>query len=164
MYRIQTATLADIPVIQDLTEKIWRPTYAPILTPVQIDYMIDLMYSTTSLTKQMNGQGNTFLILTDDDTPIGFAAYSPAPETGVYKLHKLYLDYNYQGKGAGKLLLEEVAAQVKTKGASFLELDVNRFNKAKQFYERQGFLTIKEKDTDIGDGFLMEDFVMRKAL
>jgi GNAT superfamily N-acetyltransferase len=164
MYHIKTATVNDIPVIQELTEKIWRPTYQPILTPEQIEYMIDMMYSTSALTKQIMELQHQFLILQDDNNPIGFAAYSTTDIPGIFKLHKIYLDGSYQGKGIGKFLLEQVAEQVKDRGANILELDVNRFNKAKQFYEKQGFTVYKEKKTDIGSGYIMDDYVMRKPL
>ncbi|MFY0254402.1 GNAT family N-acetyltransferase [Chitinophaga sp. 30R24] len=164
MYQIKAATVNDIPVIQDLTNKIWPPTYQAILSSEQITYMINMMYSTAALQRQISELEHQFLILTDNDTPIGFAAYSTTAEPTVYKLHKIYLDPNYQGKGVGKLLLLQVAEQVKDLGAAILELDVNRFNKAKQFYEKQGFTVYKEKDTDIGNGYLMEDYVMRKPL
>jgi len=164
MYQIKAATVNDIPVIQDLTEKIWRPTYQSILTPEQIEYMLEMMYSSASLNKQITELQHQFLILTDEEKPIGFAAYSTTDTPDVYKLQKIYLDLNYQGKGVGKLLLQEVADQVKARGANILELDVNIYNKAKLFYEKQGFSVYKEKNTDIGRGYLMEDFVMRKPL
>lgn len=164
MYHIKAATINDIPVIQELTEKIWRPTYQPILTPEQIDYMLEMMYSTASLNKQITELRHQFLILLDDNAPIGFAAYSTTDAPGIFKLHKIYLDGSYQGKGVGKFLLQQVADQVKDRGAHTLELDVNRFNKAKYFYEKQGFSVFKEKQTDIGSGYIMDDYVMRKPL
>ncbi|PSL46728.1 ribosomal protein S18 acetylase RimI-like enzyme [Chitinophaga niastensis] len=164
MYRIKAATVADISTIQELTDKIWRPTYQAILTPEQVEYMIGMMYSTDSLTNQMVTLGHRFLLLLDEDKPIGFAAYSTTDTPAIYKLQKIYLDLSYQGKGVGKFLLLQVADQVKALGANILELDVNRFNKAKLFYEKQGFTVYKEKNTDIGNGYLMEDFVMRKPL
>ncbi len=164
MYHVKAATTNDIPVIQELTEKIWKPTYESILTLEQIDYMIDMMYSTASLNKQITELKHQFLVLLDDNAPIGFAAYSTTDNAGIYKLHKIYLDGSYQGKGVGKFLLQQVANQVKERGAHTLELDVNRFNKAIHFYEKQGFSIFKEKKTDIGSGFIMDDYVMRKPL
>ncbi|MEC5142693.1 GNAT family N-acetyltransferase [Chitinophaga sp. 212800010-3] len=163
-YQIKAATVSDIPVIQDLTEKIWRPTYQSILTPEQIEYMIDMMYSTEALQRQISELKHQFLILLDNEKPIGFASYSTTDASNIFKLHKIYLDLSYQGKGVGKFLLLQVAEQVKNRGADILELDVNRFNKARLFYEKQGFSVYKEKNTDIGNGYLMEDYVMRKPL
>jgi ribosomal protein S18 acetylase RimI-like enzyme len=164
MYQIRTATINDIPLIQRLTDEIWRPTYKDLLTPEQLEYMIALIYSTTSLTNQMTEKQHEFVILYDDQRPIGFASYSITDEAGVYKLQKIYLHGDYQGKGVGKLLLEHVIGRVKAANATILELDVKRDNKARFFYEKQGFTVLKEKDTDIGNGYWMTDYVMRKPL
>ncbi|MBC9930310.1 GNAT family N-acetyltransferase [Chitinophaga qingshengii] len=164
MYRVKSTSVADIPVIQELTERIWKPTYKSILEPAQIDYMIDMMYSTASLTKQLTELNHKFIVLQDNKRPIGYASYSPTDTEGVYKLHKIYLDPSYQGKGVGRFFLDTVCRQVKNLGATILELDVNRYNKARFFYEKMGFSTYDEKDTDIGNGYVMEDYVMRKTL
>lgn len=164
MYQINAATVNDIPVIQALADKIWRPTYQSILTSAQMEYMLDMMYSANALQQQMTEKQHQFLILLDDAQPIGYAAYSTTTTPNVYKLHKIYIDLGYQGKGVGKLLLLEVIDQVKKRGADILELDVNKYNKAKFFYEKQGFSVYTERDTDIGQGYLMEDFVMRKSI
>ncbi|RBL92193.1 GNAT family N-acetyltransferase [Chitinophaga flava] len=164
MYRVKSTTVADIPVIQELSKRIWKPTYKSILEPEQVDYMIDMMYSTASLTKQITELQHKYIILQDDKRPIGYASYSPTDTEGVYKLHKIYLDPSYQGKGVGRFFLDTVIRQVKKLGATILELDVNRYNKARFFYEKMGFTVYNEKDTDIGNGYLMEDYIMRKSL
>ena len=65
-----------------------------------------------------------------------------------------------QGKGTGKILLEYVINSVKEMGATSLELNVNRFNKARYFYEKQGFVVTGEQDIDIGGSFFMNDYLM----
>lgn len=162
--QIKDATTADIPLIQQLTEQIWRPTYKEILSTAQIEYMLDMMYSTVSLTRQMTEQQHRFLLLYNGDTPIGFASYSTTGNPGIYKLHKIYVHGSYQGKGVGKFFIQEVAGRVKAAGAHTLELDVNRENKARFFYEKQGFSILKHKDTAIGNGYMMTDYVMQKPL
>ena len=164
MYQIRTATIEDIPLIQQLTDEIWRPTYKDLMTPEQLEYMIAMIYSTASLTNQMTEKQHKFLLLYDDQRPIGFAAYSTTDEAGIYKLQKIYLHGDYQGKGVGRFLLESVIERVKAANGSTLELDVKRDNKARFFYEKQGFTILKEKDTNIGNGYWMRDYVMRKPL
>lgn len=164
MYQIRTATLEDIPLIQQLTDEIWRPTYQDLMTSEQLEYMIAMMYSAASLTSQMTEKQHEFLLLYDDQRPIGFAAYSTTDEAGIYKLQKIYLHSDYQGKGVGRLLLEGVIERVKAANGTTLELDVKRDNKARFFYEKQGFTILKEKDTNIGNGYWMRDYVMRKPL
>ena len=52
----------------------------------------------------------------------------------------------------------------KTNNIIALTLNVNRFNKAIDFYLKNGFKIIKEENIEIGNGFLMEDYVMEKIL
>lgn len=163
MFRIEPAEIKDIPVIQLLVEQIWRPTYQSIITPEQIDYMVDLMYNTTTLTKQFN-EGHRFFLLYDNATPIGYASYSTSDSAGIYKLQKIYVHSGYQGQGVGKLFINHVIDAVKTAGATILELNVNKYNKARFFYEKQGFTIYEEKDIDIGNGYWMNDYIMRKVL
>jgi diamine N-acetyltransferase len=161
MFHVEAATAADIPLIQLLVEQIWRPTYQPILTPQQIDYMVAMMYNKETLRKQFE-DGDHFLLLYDDASAIGYASYGISEN--VYKLHKIYVHPDYQGKGVGRLFINDVIGRVKAAGGTSLELDVNRYNKAKLFYEKQGFTVYEEKDTDIGNGYFMNDYKMRKLL
>jgi GNAT superfamily N-acetyltransferase len=163
MYQITHATTQHIPIIQELTNQIWPATYLSILTQEQLDYMIAMMYNTEELTRQLTSN-HTFLLIWDDERAIGFAGYSPKEEAGMYKLNKIYLHPDYQGKGAGKFLLNIVIDEVKATGATMLELNVNKYNKARFFYEKIGFEVYEEKDIDIGNGYWMNDFVMRKVL
>lgn len=162
IYQITTANTHDVPLIQELTNQIWPATYLSILTQEQIDYMIAAMYNQEELARQINA-GVTFLLLWDGDKAIGFAAYDKAG-AGLYKLHKIYLHPDYQGKGAGKFLINTVISNITVAGGQVLELNVNRYNKARYFYEKIGFEIYEEKDIDIGNGYWMNDFVMRKVL
>jgi len=74
VHKIRYATTADIPLIRELTFKVWPQTYADILTPAQIDYMLVLMYSNESLEKQMR-DGCRFIIVYNDNEPVGFASF-----------------------------------------------------------------------------------------
>ena len=92
---------------------------------------------------------------------------------GLYKLHKLYVLPGNQGKGLGKALLDFIIEEIKTGNADpdspgnktlSLRLGVNRFNPALNFYERLGFAKIKEEKTDIGKGFVMDDYIMEMKI
>jgi len=159
---IELATEADIPVIQEITLKVWPDTYKDILAPQQIEYMLTLMYSTSALTRQMQ-DGNTFILVKDGEKYIAFASYGLI-KPAVYKIHKLYALQDQQGKGIGKFMINHVLDDIKSVGATVLQLDVNRHNKAKGFYEKLGFKVACEKDTDIGGGFFMNDYVMEMEL
>ncbi len=97
---------------------------------------------------------------------MGFASYSPK-QSGVfdcYRLHKLYVLPNQQGKGTGKLLIDFIIDEIKQAGATILELNVNRHNKALHFYNKIGFTIAREQDIDIGNGYFMNDYVMELQL
>jgi RsiW-degrading membrane proteinase PrsW (M82 family)/ribosomal protein S18 acetylase RimI-like enzyme len=160
--RLRRAYEKDIPLIRDLTMKIWPQTYSTILSATQIDYMLDMMYSESSLQQQMK-ENHEFIIVNDGIEPVGFASFSLL-EPGVYKLHKIYVMPQNQGKGTGKFVINEILKAITMKSGKSLQLNVNRNNKAKDFYEKLGFVVIREEDNDIGNGYLMNDYVMEKKV
>jgi ribosomal protein S18 acetylase RimI-like enzyme len=162
VFKIKIATSENIPLIRELTFKIWPQTYAAILSQEQIDYMLDMMYSESSLQKQMN-EGSQFIIVYDNEEPVGFAAYL-SKELSIFKLDKIYILPSQQGKGTGKFVIDYIINDIKQKKAKSLQLQVNRYNKARSFYEKLGFVVIDEKDFDIGNGYFMNDYVMEKKI
>lgn len=162
MLSIRTAATEDIPLIRELTFKIWPQTYAAIISKDQIDYMLEMMYSVPSLQQQMK-DGAQFIIVYDEREPVGFASFQET-EPEKWKLHKIYLLGSQQGKGAGRFVINYILDEIKQQGAESLYLQVNRRNKARDFYERLGFTVIKEFDFDIGNGYVMDDYVMEKKL
>ncbi|KAB7731984.1 GNAT family N-acetyltransferase [Rudanella paleaurantiibacter] len=179
MTHIRAATPSDFPTIEHIARQTWPVTFGEILSADQIEYMLGWMYSQASLTEQVNQKGHVFLIAeTDTDEPVGYVSYeldyghadafgetaTPALSPKVTKIHKLYLLPQTQGQGLGRLLIEEVGRRAQAAGNTALVLNVNRQNRAVQFYERLGFGIAKTEDIDIGNGFLMQDYVMLKPL
>jgi ribosomal protein S18 acetylase RimI-like enzyme len=76
----------------------------------------------------------------------------------------LYVLPNYQGKGIGAMLLQKIEDYIQVGTDVYLELNVNRFNSAIAFYQKQGFEIIRTEDIDIGNGFFMNDYVMEKQI
>lgn len=159
-HQFKTATIADIPLIRELTMKVWPQTYRSIISESQIEYMLEMMYSEPSLKEQMTSKGCEFVLVKDTERSLGFASYSHQ-EDGIYRLHKLYVITEAQGTGAGKALIHEVAKRVLDKNGNCLELNVNRHNSAVDFYKKIGFTIYREEDIHIGNDFYMNDYVMR---
>jgi len=166
MIVIKKAGPENIYGIQSLAEITWPVAYGNILPQQQLRYMLDLFYSKAALEEQMLQKGHQFIIAFDNDEPAGFAAYSPKSiaDNNTWRLHKLYIDPNQQGKGVGKILLDHILSAIKPQGATALELNVNRHNKALGFYQKTGFVITGEEDIDIGNGYFMNDYVMEKSL
>jgi GNAT superfamily N-acetyltransferase len=164
MYSITQATINDLETIRQIADKTWWEAYSAILEKVQISLMLDEIYSVEKISNQLKNNTQTYLLLIEGDKPVAFAAYSPREEDPeIYKLHKLYCLPETQGKGYGKILINEVAKKTLEAGKHTLDLNVNRYNKAKNFYEKMGFSVAYKEDVPIGP-YWMNDYVMRKEL
>ena len=162
-FQIRNADKTDVHVISTMAHAIWPDTYSQILSPPQLHYMLNLLYSEDSLRKQMD-EGHHFLIALSNAETVGFASYSHANKVGVFKVHKLYVHPMLHGHGFGKKILDRIVKDVTPKGAVALQLNVNRENRAINFYEKYGFKKVGEEDIAIGEGYFMNDFVMEKNL
>ncbi|MGD0350492.1 MAG: bifunctional aminotransferase class I/II-fold pyridoxal phosphate-dependent enzyme/GNAT family N-acetyltransferase [Verrucomicrobiota bacterium] len=159
------ATEADLPAISQLAGVIWRACYPEIITHAQIDYMLARMYALDVLRDEIRSQGIHYDRLLVNDKLVGFASYGPTAQAGVVKLHKLYLLPELHGHGLGSRLLQHVERAVHTAGASRLILSVNKRNaKAIATYRQNGFVIAESVVTDIGNGFVMDDYIMAKNL
>jgi N-acetylglutamate synthase-like GNAT family acetyltransferase len=156
---LRKATLEDIPLIQEIAEEAWRPTYDPILSEEQTQYMLPLMYATEVLQKQIE----IFLILQIDEVGMGYCAFERTSETEA-KLNKLYLRPTLKHKGAGSFIIEEISNKARSMGLTSIYLNVNKYNSAVEFYLKKGFIKDSEVVLDIGNGYVMDDYVMRLKL
>jgi ribosomal protein S18 acetylase RimI-like enzyme len=163
MIHIRLATENDLTTVERLAREIWPVAYDGIVPPQQLVYMLDLIYSNAALHHQLLNQQHTFLMVEQDGEPVGFASYSIV-EPGVSKLHKIYVHQSTQGQGIGKQLIDHIITQLQPQSVHTLRLNVNRYNKARFFYEKLGFEITKEEDVDIGSGYFMIDYVMEKKL
>lgn len=158
---VRKATISDIEAIQGLAAEIWPVAYRDILSEAQLNYMLNQFYGIEALKEQILTKGHQFyLLLNKSKQELGFAAVSKENED-TFKLQKLYVLPSQQGKQLGKMLLQTVIHYSKENGGMRLILNVNRYNKARFFYEKQGFKIIEEVDIAIGNNYFMNDFVMQ---
>jgi len=158
---IRLATLDDRALIRSVSERTWPSTYGHIISQEQINFMLDWMYSDTSLAEQFE-KGHSFYIANLNGSDIGFCSVS-AEEDHSYKLNKLYVLPIAQGTGSGIALLKKAIEVAKSESATSLFLQVNKHNNAYTFYLKNGFVKEQEFKFDIGNGFYMDDYVMRLA-
>lgn len=162
--RIEPATPLDFSTITSIAQRTWPDTFGDILSEEQIAYMLDMMYSEAALEEQITEKGHRFLLLKEAEEAVAYASYQIDYLTDTTKIHKLYCLPATQGKGYGKALILTVAKLAREKGQKRLRLDVNYQNKAVGFYHYLGFVTVDRIDTNIGNGYLMEDYVMEMEL
>ena len=156
------ATENDIPLIQDLARRSWENAYAEILSNEQMEYMLSTMYSQEEIAAHLQNSNYHYYLIKDEnnDSYEGFIGYENSYEEKTTKLHRIYLVPESKGKGFGKGALEFLNEKVEESGDSRIILNVNKFNSAKKFYESQGFSIYDEGVFDIGNGYVMDDYLM----
>ncbi|WP_406843235.1 GNAT family N-acetyltransferase [Flavobacterium soyae] len=163
MITISEAGVSDIKTIQKITNITWPITYGKILSQTQLDYMLGLFYSEEALTKQIENKEQLFYLISDSESTIGFIGIEHNYKNeAITKIHKIYLLPETQGKGYGKIVFESIEKLALENNSTALLLNVNRFNTALNFYKKLGFEIKETVDIEIGNGYLMEDYVMGK--
>ena len=150
-------------IVRDIAAEVWPKTFAPILPPEQIPYMMNMMYAPEVMERELR-EGYRFAALLVDGAPSGYISWSPY-RGDTAKLHTVYLLTSCHGKGLGRLMLDYAAEVCRAAGFKKLRLNVNKHNeRAISVYRRNGFETVESVKNDIGGGFFMDDYVMEKTL
>jgi ribosomal protein S18 acetylase RimI-like enzyme len=166
MINIVRASADLLPEIQKIAYQTWPKTFSNILSPEQINYMLNWMYDLKSLETQLKDKNHIFLLAEENGKFLGFASYETNHgETNKTKIHKIYILPEAQGKGVGKKLIQFMEKAAMENGNKILFLNVNKFNQgAIDFYSRIGFYEAYKEIIDIGNGFVMDDLVMELKL
>jgi len=163
MFEIIKASENQLDIVQAIAQETWPVAYKDVISESQIEYMLDLMYSKNALLAQ--SKKNHHFILAKEENFVGFASYEfDCGEKGKTKIHKLYVLPSIQTKGIGNKLVKFIADEAQNNNQSALFLNVNKNNSAQFFYTKIGFSIAYEEVIDIGNGFLMDDYVMEKKL
>jgi GNAT superfamily N-acetyltransferase len=161
--RIQQAGLEDLALIAQLAQEIWWACYPGIVSEEQIAYMLRWMYAEDKITEQVRTDHSRFFLAYLKDDPVGFFAVQIRSE--AIFLDKLYLRKSLHGQGMGQQMLGYVDALALKHGVGEIELRVNRKNeRAVRAYQRAGYAVLREQCDDIGNGFLMDDYIMIKRI
>ncbi len=155
-----------IETVADLAKAIWKDTYSSILSNDQIEYMLEEIQSKKAIANQINEQGYQYYFLLQNSNVCGYMAIVPhSKKDEELFLSKIYLLPESQGKGITKkafLFLEDIAQKNNLKR---IWLTVNKNNHhAQKVYEHYGFTVSDSVGTDIGNHYVMDDYIMEKFL
>jgi RimJ/RimL family protein N-acetyltransferase len=160
---VPVADDAAIRTVASLAEIIWKEHYTPIIGTAQVDYMLKHFQSAGAITHQINHEGYRYYLIEESGCAVGYLGVQQ--RQNVLFLSKLYLLCSHRGKGYGReavTFLESLARSLRCKR---LELTVNKHNRDSiAFYEATGFEKGEAVEMDIGGGFVMDDYVMRKPV
>ncbi|MGN1045272.1 MAG: GNAT family N-acetyltransferase [Candidatus Methanomethylophilaceae archaeon] len=149
--------------VADMADGIWHEYFPFILSEKQIDYMVDLYQSERAMVQQVAEKGYRYAFIVTDEGRVGYTGISSSGNRMF--ISKLYLKKEYRGRGYGTAAMHEIFRIGRDEGLGSVYLTVNKRNeRAIRSYTSNGFKTIQSIVTDIGDGFVMDDYVMEKVL
>ena len=155
----------DVDAIAALARLVWQDAYADIIPQAQIDYMLGQRYNASQLCEELATPEIWWDKATVDGRLAAFASTLPCAVPGERKLDKLYVDPARQRLGLGGRLITHVAERARARGCSTLILAVNKRNeRAIAAYTKHGFAVREAVCVDIGNDFVMDDFIMAKSL
>jgi diamine N-acetyltransferase len=157
------STSEEIAELSRLASVIWQEYYVSIITLEQIDYMVQKYQSESAITEQIHQQGYEYYFIQRDDSPVGYM--SVKQEEGKLFLSKFYIGKEHRGQGYASQALAFLEQLCIEQSMNLIWLTVNRHNESSiAVYEKKGFQTVREQVADIGNGFVMDDFVMEKEI
>lgn len=163
MLTFHPADIHDFGSLRSLAERIWHHSYAGIISHEQIVYMLDWMYSEETIAREM-AEGLHWELVRFDGLDAGYLSVTFGPD-GVAKLNKLYLLPELQGRGHAQAMLSHIFTLAAKRHSREVRLQVNKGNvRAQRAYERFGFRQIENAVFDIGGGYVMDDFIMSRAV
>ena len=162
--KLTVLKIEQLPIVIDLTKKIWPVAYGEILSKAQSDYMIDKFYNETALRELMQ-KGHVFYLAQDENEKfVGFVSYEINSEPNKTKIHKIYVLPETLWTCLGIEFFELVKEKAIENQQNAIFLNVNKFNNAIHFYIKLGFTKVKDEVIDIGNGYVMDDYVMEVAI
>lgn len=161
MFTIRKATIDDCNLINEMAKDVFPATYKDILSSEQLDYMMEWMYAPENIRKQIEEEAHTYFLAYQACEPCGYASIQPQGKD-IFHLQKIYVLPSFQGAHCGSFLFREAIKYIKEihPQPCLMELNVNRNNKALNFYEQMGMRKLREGDFPIGNGYYMNDYIM----
>ena len=149
--------LREIAVVAD---EIWHECYGELLVQGQVDYMVEKFQSLASMTEQIENQGYSYFSVRDNGELCGYIGIKPESDDRLF-LSKFYLHKDKRGRGIATAMMNYIFDEARKIGKKRVYLTVNKHNDhAIKVYKKIGFVTVDTAVTDIGGGYVMDDYIM----
>ncbi|WP_138493592.1 GNAT family N-acetyltransferase [Paenibacillus pinistramenti] len=159
--RVHTAE--EIEETARLAAEIWREYYVSLIGTEQVEYMVGKFQSVSAITDQIQSQGYEYYRLRHGGASAGYMAVKP--EEGKLFLSKFYIGKEHRGQGYASQAMNVLEKLCRDRNLSHIWLTVNRYNDSSvSVYKKKGFRVVREQAADIGNGFVMDDFIMEKEI
>ncbi len=161
---LKVETDKELHEVADLATEIWHECFPGIISMEQIEYMVEKFQSYQAMKEQIYGQGYSYLAVRDDGKLCGYIGIKPEDDERFF-LSKLYLCADKRGRGIASSMLNRVFDEARRSGKKSVYLTVNRHNDhAVAVYKKTGFIITRRAVADIGNGFVMDDYIMEYKL
>lgn len=159
----KVTTGEEIKETAQLAYNIWNQHFVSIIGQAQTDYMLENFQSENAMTKQIE-DGYEYFQFILDNKPIGYFGVCKEEDNTLF-LSKLYLKKEYRGRGYARQAFEFIKGLAKGYGNKSIWLTVNKYNdNTIAVYKKFGMKIIRSQVTDIGNGFVMDDYVFEYEL
>jgi len=160
----QVSSSEDIQTVAKLAFNIWNQHYAPIIGQEQVDYMLDKFQNEEAISNQIEN-GYEYFIVYHQENPCGYLALVPNTNEKKMMISKIYVDSQYRGLNLGSQLLDFTIEETKKRRLKYIWLTVNKNNsKSIKWYQNRRFLNKGNIEIDIGNGFVMDDYLMELSI
>ena len=156
---VKIETDEQIKEVCSLAKEIWNEYSICFISQEQIDYMLDKFQSEQAVKGQINYQHYRYYFLEEDGENFGYFALQQ--QKGALFLSKIYIKKEFRGKGyARKAFVNAIVPLARELELPKITLTVNKYNFASiMTYEKLGFLRVGSQETNIGGGYVMDDYV-----
>ena len=162
---IRPVTDGEIDALAAMADEIWHECFQELLSPAQIDYMVGLFQSAPAMRAQVAAGGYQYYFLLLGGERAGYMAIQPQPAADSLFLSKVYLKKAFRGKKITSAAFRFLEAYCREHSLHRIWLTVNKHNRqAIEVYRHQGFSVFDTQVADIGEGFVMDDYLFEKKI
>lgn len=159
----QVTTEDEIAQLATMADEIWHEYWPSLIGIEQTDYMVDTFQSARALTKDINENGYLYWFLIEDGRFVGYTGARPEAADKLF-ISKIYLYASERGKGYASQVIRFYEEYCRQHGIPLMYLTVNKDNELGiRAYKAKGFSTVKSVETNIGSGYIMDDYIMEKV-
>ncbi|MDI9400904.1 MAG: GNAT family N-acetyltransferase [Limisphaerales bacterium] len=161
--RISEIRPEEIPALVGLAAEIWREHFPPIIGAEMVEYMLEKFQSEPAIRRQMEEEAVRYYFIEEAAERVGYMAIRPEPE--ALFLSKIYLRQSFRGRGLSRIAMDFLVSFCREHRLCKIWLTVNRFNLGPiAAYEKLGFRKVRTQCVDVGQGYVMDDYVMEKEV
>ena len=165
MIKFELVENKDFPTLAVLAKRLWHSAFDNLIGQEQTNYMIEKFQSEPAFTRQTTSEFYSYFFILLEGKRVGYTAIANRPIEDKLFLSKLYLSPEVHGKGIAVQTLEFVKNKAIELNKKAVYLTVNKGNaRAISVYEKFGFSRTDSVVTDIGGGFVMDDYIYELTL